>query len=360
MSEGAGSGASRSALLGIALASSLLLVVVALPRFGALSEPPIPGNHDYTTADGRELTGLTIDMREYLHLTEYFGGTADAPDLAPFTSRIAAPWLAGQLPWEAPVSLNVVMLGCLIVGLISMIAAQDRLGCGVGPIALSSLAYSVSFPVFYWGSFNYVDGAVVGLLGVFVLTLVRRDVWLAVSTLGVGLLFKESALVALPALVVWIWLAGYSVRQRWVLLAGTAGATLAGLVGARMLGPPASRFYNPWFPSPSDVMGYLGWNLSRVGPLGQVVLTGVLPLALALYAWRLSRTGRLGLDPQTFWALTAGVVTGILLNLHALFAAQIDGRTLWTVYPFALTLGAVALSVRSQRRDPATAVALTD
>lgn len=360
MSTGVEQRVSRSALVGVAVAASLVLVIVAMPRFGALSEPSNSTSRAYTTAEGRELRGLTIDMQEYLHLTEYFGGSADAPDLAPFTSRIAAPWLAGQLPWEAPVSLNVVVLGILLAGLISMIAAQERLGCGIGPIALSSFAYAASFPVFYWGSFNYVDGAVVGLLGVFVLALVRRNVWLAVATLGVGLLFKESALVALPALLVWIWLGGYSARQRWLVVASTAGATLAGLVGARMLGPSASRFYNPWFPSPSDIMGYLGWNLSRIGPLAQAVLTGVLPLALALYAWHLHRTGRLGLDPRTFWALTAGVLTGMLLNVHALLAAQIDGRTLWTVYPFALTLGAVALSVRSQRLDPVVAAAVSD
>ena len=42
--------------------------------------------------------------------------------------------------------------------------------------------------------------------------------------------------------------------------------------------------------------------------MGQVILTGVIPLGLALYAWHLRRAGRLGFDPQIFWSLTAGVV----------------------------------------------------
>jgi hypothetical protein len=332
-----------------------LMVLVALPRFGALEEPANAASHSYTTSTGRLLPGLTVDMREYLHLTEHYAGDAAAPDLAPFTNRIGVPWLAGHLPWEAPISLNVVVLVFLAVGLVALLATLHRLGCALGPIAAVAMVWSVSFPVFYWGSFNYVDGAVVGLLAVLMAALTYRRLVPALVTLAGGLLIKESMLVAVPVVAVWVHLGGGPLRRRAAAYSATGAVALAGVLGARLLGPSAERFYNPWFPTPREMHHYAGANIGRTGPIGQVFLTGVLPLALAYLAWRRQRGGELGLERRVFWMLTTGVLAGVLLNFHALIAAQWDGRTLWTVYPFALALGAAVLSP-SIRLDETAAV----
>jgi hypothetical protein len=324
-----------------------MMILVSLPRFGALDEPANRASHEYTTQEGRVLPGLTIDMREYLHLTEYYAGSADAPDLAPFTTRLGVPWLAGRLPWEAPISLNVVVLAFLAVGLVALVAAMRRLGCALGPIAGAVLVWSVSFPVYYWGSFNYVDGAVVGLLAVVVLSLVYGRLLPALLVLAGGLLIKESMLVAVPVVVVWVHLSGWQARRRVEAFTATAVAAVVGVVGARVIGPEAKRFYNPWFPTPKEMHHYAGANIGRVGPMGQVFLSGVIPIGLAYLAWRRHKAGELGLDRRTFWTLMSGVLCGILLSFHAFIAAQWDGRTIWTVYPFALALGAVALSPRT-------------
>ena len=77
----------------VAFVSVALLWVVALPRFGALNEPPIPELYSYETAGGRQLETVTVDIREYLHATEYYAGDREAPEVAPFTYRLVIPFL---------------------------------------------------------------------------------------------------------------------------------------------------------------------------------------------------------------------------------------------------------------------------
>lgn len=320
------------------------MVVVSLPRFGALSEPLNPRLYGYDTRGGRHLHSLTVDMREYLHLTEYYAGRAEAPDLAPFTFRSGVPWLAGQLPWDAPISLNLVVLGFLGIGLIAVVMSLVRLRCPQGAVVTAILVWSVAFPVFYWGAFNYVDGAVVGLLAVVVSALVYRRLALALAVVVIGLLVKESMLVAVPSVLTWIWIGGAGIRRRVALLVVTLVAVAGAMSVARVLGPEPERVYNPWFPSLTEVNHYVGWNMSRAGPVGQVLLTAVVPLGLCYLAWRHVRAGVREFDARIVWTMVAGVATGVMLNIHAFLAAQWDGRTIWTTYPFAIVLAAATLT----------------
>ncbi|CAN5562464.1 hypothetical protein BH10ACT3_BH10ACT3_12440 [soil metagenome] len=339
----------RGAAVVLALAGVALLWLVAAPRFGAFGAEPSPVLFEYTTSTGREMTGLTVDMREYLHATEYYAGTGDAPTIAPFSNRVAVPFVAGLLPWDAPVSLNLVVLAALSIGLVALVAAWRRLGLALGPMVVGTLGFSVAFPVFYWGSFNYVDGAVVGLLAVLLAALVFEQPVVAIVVLLAAVFTKEAGLVGLPVIVVWSFLGATSRATKWALSAGAAVASVAGLVLAQVLAPRATEFYNPWLPTLSDMHDYFGNNVGRPGPMGQVVLTAVVPAALTLFAWNRRRNGLIDLDPRLFWTLSVGVVAGVLLNIQALLTAQWDGRTLWTIYPFALTLGAAALTRRAQR-----------
>lgn len=353
--------ASASSLLVVVAVALTALFVVAVPRFGALGETGNSATYTLTTGGGREIEGLTVDMREYLRGTEYYGGHGSAPQLAPFTYRLGVPWLAGQLPFDSVLALNVVVLAALAVGLVALVLTERRLLCSSIAILVSALAYSVSFPVFYWGSFNYVDGAIVGSLALVLLSLAYAKPAGALVVLAAAVLVKEWALVAVPVIVAWIWL-GPKVRSRWLWISGTLAAGAVGLVCARLFAPDAAEVYNPWLPSPSEVSHYLSWNLSRSGPLAQFALSALPVVAALAIALRAHRTSGLGLERRMAGALVVGVVSAVLLATWALFAAQFDGRSIWTAYPFALTLGAVALSsgrdsVRLRSGSPGSAPA---
>lgn len=328
--------------MALALVGSVLLVAVALPRFGALSEPPNPVLFSYETADGDTIDGLSVDMREYLHAVEHFSGDADAPDVAPFTRRVGVTWLAGQLPFSAPIALNVVVLAALCVGLFALMAALRRLALPVPILAAAAAVYAVAFPVYYWGSFNFVDGAVVGILAVLVYCLVTARPGLALVAIAVGVVTKESALVGLVAMVVWVWSSTMRTSTRWLWSAGAVGSAVLGFVVAEWLGPTAATTYNSWLPTPSEIHGYMGNNL-RVTTVAQVVLTIAVPAAGLALAARRRAVLSARYPTQLLAMLWAGVAAAALLGLQAFVTAQLDGRTVWTAYPFALTLGAMAL-----------------
>lgn len=330
-----------------ALISGALSWLIAIPRFGAYHEPPLGHLHEYVTSRGSVLVGLSVDMREYLLATDYFAGRGPAPTLAPFTARFAAPWIAGRLPWDAPTSLNLVVMSFLTVGLLALTLSWWKLGVSRQGVLVGCFGWAVSFPVFYWGSFNYVDGTVVGLLGCLLLALVYGRLASAMAVVFVSILFKESGLVGVPVVIAWV-LAQDSPRfgrRNKILLSSVACVTaVVGLVAARLLGPESTHVYNTWLASPHEIAGYFGSNIGRAGPGMQVLLTGLVPVSLVMVAGMRWQSKELTLPTPVLWACVAGVVTGGLLNVQALFTAQWDGRTLWTVYPFALTLGAAALS----------------
>ncbi|HMU80687.1 MAG TPA: hypothetical protein PKX25_12170 [Microthrixaceae bacterium] len=327
--------------------SSVLMWAVALPRFGAYEEPPMEHLYSYVTAGGSTLRGLTVDMREYLTATEHFAGLRPAPSLGPFTQRVAAPWLAGRLPWDAPISLNVVVMALLTIGLVALVATVLELKVSRCGLVVAAVGYAVSFPVFYWGSFNYVDGAVVGLLACVLLFLVLERPFIAVGLVFVSMLFKESGLVGAFVVIAWVVAQAstdFPRRQKVVWSATALASAVSGFVVARLVGPEATEVYNPWLITPAESFNYLGANIGRAGPMAQVLLTGLLPLVLVVAAFRSSRRSELDAPRPVVWACVTGIAVGALLNVQALLSAQWDGRTLWTVYPFVFALGAVALT----------------
>ena len=329
-----------AALSGIGIA---VLVVVCLPRFGATHQPDLDYLHTYRTHDGTLLRSLTVDMREYLRSTEYYAGVAEPSRLAPFTYRWGAPLLAGRVPLEPQVALNLVVMALLACGVPSVALAQRRLAVPAGPLTVTTLLFAAAFPVYYWGSFDYVDGAVVGLLAVALALLVHERRLAALLVVVAALLVKESALVGLPVFLVWVWCRPGGSRRRIGWSVAAVVAVVAGVVVDRALAPSATRFYYPWLPAPSEIQGLIGSNVGRSGPIGQVTLTAIVPSVLVVLACVRLRRGDLGAPPGVAPMLLVGVGLGVALNLQALLTAQWDGRTLWVAYPFALVLGGLAL-----------------
>lgn len=331
----------------MAVVSTVMMWLVALPRFGAYHEPSLPKLDEFITSGGSRLAAVSVDMREYLRATEYFAGHGPAPSLAPFTARLGAPWLAGHLPWDSPVALNVVVMGILTLGLAALAVALIRLRVSRLGLSAGLVLYGVAFPVFYWGSFNYVDGTVVGLMSIALLMLVLDRPLLAIVVVFVSMLFKEFGLVGVPAIIAWLLTkpdSEFDNTKKVVWSLATVVAAAGGFVVARLIGPRATETYNPWLVGPAEMVNYLGANIGRVGPAAQVFLSGFVPVALTVFAYRRWRSGRLSMPEPMVRACLLGVLASCALNVQALLSAQWDGRSIWMAYPFALALGACALT----------------
>lgn len=330
------------------LAGALAIVVVAAPRFARHESVGPTSGSTFVTAEGDGYLQLVTDHVEYFRLVEHYAGTGPAPDTAPFTGRIVAPWLAAQLPLSAPVALAVVDLLMLGVGLASLLLLLRSWGISRPVLALSAAAYALSFPVLWYGAANWVDPASVGLIGLCVLAAYRRW-WLGVLALVPAVLTKESALVCVLFGVA-LELARPGSTPRRIRLA-RAGAWLAGaavswwLLAALTIDSPV--VFAPWVPGNLDVLvDVVAVNMRNLGGLSHVFMTGFVPLAILAGVWVTRR--RWPIPRHVLVPLLAGALGALALSALALVGALWDGRLIWATYPFLLPIGAWMLE--DQRR----------
>lgn len=331
------------------LVGALAIVLVAAPRF-ARHESGVPSTGPtFVSAEGDGHLQLVTDHVEYFRLIEHFAGTGPAPDTAPFTGRLVAPWLAAQLPFDAPVALAVVDLLLLGVGLASMLLLLRSWGISRPVLALATAAYALSFPVLWYGAANWVDPAAVGLIGLCILAAYRRW-WLGVLALLPAVLTKESALVCVVFGVA-LELTRPGRTSRGVRLA-RAGAWLVAaavswwLLAALTLDSPV--VFAPWVPGNLEVLRQVvAANMRSAASLSLVLLSALLPLGILVALWRTRR--RRPLPRHVVVPLLAGAVAALALSALALVGALWDGRLIWATYPFLLPLGAWMVEGRWRR-----------
>ncbi|MFN7147901.1 MAG: hypothetical protein ACK4V6_00295 [Microthrixaceae bacterium] len=330
------------------LAGAVAILLVAAPRFARHESVGPSTGPTFVTAEGDGYLQLVTDHVEYFRLIEHFAGTGPAPDTAPFTGRLVAPWLAAQLPFDAPVALAVVDLLLLGVGLASMLLLLRSWGISRPVLALATAAYALSFPVLWYGAANWVDPAAVGLIGLCILAAYRRW-WLGALALVPAVLTKESALVCVVFGVA-LELTRPGRTSRGVRLA-RAGAWLGAaaaswwLLAALTIDSPV--VFAPWVPGNLEVLlQVVAVNMRSAGSLSLVLLSGLLPLGILVGLWLTRR--RRPIPRHVLVPLLAGALGALGLSALALVGALWDGRLIWATYPFLLPLGAWMLEV--QRR----------
>ena len=151
----------------------------------------------YTSAEGSLHTGLILDQVQYTRLVDATAGRAPSSEVAPFTARALAPWLAGRLPLEAHVALTLVNLACLAMGTFALARLAMDLTRRRGAVALAVAVWAVSFPVVKYTGDAFVDPAAVGLVPVVLLAIRRRWLVPALAVFAAAVWMKETALVLL-------------------------------------------------------------------------------------------------------------------------------------------------------------------
>ncbi len=146
-----------------------------------------------------------VDLRHYRLMAQAAPGlSADRPQ--PFAFRIGGPWLAGLLPLRDPAAF----LALAVVASLGLLAAfygylRRVEGVAAGAAAVAGAVFALNPYLWGFNVFNpFQVGDTVGLLalvGAFWALERRHWGWLAVA-LALGALFRETALLALPAVAV--------------------------------------------------------------------------------------------------------------------------------------------------------------
>ncbi|ANM29385.1 hypothetical protein ABI59_06985 [Acidobacteria bacterium Mor1] len=288
------------------------------------------------TAGGADARVAQADAAYYVDVVRFLRGEAPGEPLAaPYTRRPLAPWLASHLPLEPLTALNVVNFLSLCGAALLLYASLLRL-TGEPRIALLGGALFVfSFPTFYYGTIGYVDPVLLLFLSLFAYGLAAGSNGVMLSALIAGCLVRESMLIALlPFVVAQLRARGQGIA--WSV-AGIGACLLATYVAWGVIPFEQDRSHGlttEWFVA----------GLSQLRSWLSLALTFGLPglLLIWLVAGR-ARRERLASQPLAL-PLLAGLAASATLVLVAFGVAVVDGRPLWTAYPFAILLIGMLMS----------------
>lgn len=293
----------------------------------------------FVTSTGRIIAPSALDEQQYVSMIDRFRGSTDLQVecfYEPFTDRAAVPWLASQLPVEDALSLGLVNTAFLLAGTWFVLAALVAQGFRARVVLAVGLLLTANWVVFAFGTSLLIESAPFAVLALCWLLISQRRWWWVVPVIAVGVLLKETAVLALPPL--WIALlpasarAGGLVRRVLPALAATAAALVAYLVRGAFGPEPGAAW-----PTGID-LGLLSFNLTPTG-LGVLVL-GLAPLLVPALLWFRRRVGEVGWVEASLDPAVVGVVAGLGLLGWILITADLSPRFFWPCFPFAATLAA--------------------
>lgn len=294
----------------------------------------------YTSAEGSLHTGLILDQVQYTRLVDATAGRAPSSEVAPFTARALAPWLAGRLPLDAHVALTLVNLACLALGTFALARLAMDLTQRRGAVALAVAVWAIAFPVVKYTGDGFVDPAAVGLVPVVLLAIRRRWLALALAVFAAAVWMKETALVLLAVGIAAAWAEPGHRRARRLSVTALWVATAAvAYLFADLPGGQHTIVFAPWVPGSLATVGTMAtFNVltpPRLVAFGLTVLPAVFGVAMW---WRGRRTAAPILEDRDAVPLVVGCAAGALVGLSAAPTAVLDGRSVWTTLPMGALL----------------------
>ncbi|MEV4779648.1 hypothetical protein [Burkholderia sp. LMU1-1-1.1] len=273
--------------------------------------------------------GLTVeDSLAYFNTARYLRGEVAFSDLrAPFPYRVLIPALAAYMPGDLRDTFAGINWMSITIAAAAMALVVDRVGGSRKQAVFAGLLLIVSVPTFWYGSYLLTDpGAICGR-ALFVLGVVTGQPWLALGAgLGATAVREENIL-----LILWL-----LVNRRVSIFPGLAvlGAAIGWLLFVRWhLFSGLPRYV--WLPSLDTV-----WTaLHDVRAMLSVASAAVIVVPLAAFGMRHS--------PVRLTPLKSILVLMALPPLYAALSVRIDGRAIWSLYPFLIPFAVYAISPRA-------------
>jgi hypothetical protein len=336
----------RHVVAAIAL-GAVLIVVVGLGRHG-FSTPPTSGSA-YTTVAGRMHADDVPDSVAYMQMTEaHHGGPGS--DMAPFTARWLVPAVAGLLPIDAGVALQLVNIVLLIAGMACLVLLISGWVRHSATLVVAVVLFSVAVPVLVSAGAVMVDGAAVGLVSMGIWAAYRLPLWAALGVLAVGVMAKETALILVAFGVTLELLRGSGTSRRWARAAAWCVTGGAAYLIARHVGTSGRLVFVPWLPHDvHDLAMLLRMNLGRGEAWILTGLTVVVPVASVVIAAWTSRRHWFRIASVRLLPLSVGVGFAMLLSVWAAAAAWWEPRSAWMALPFGVPVAALLVDAILER-----------
>lgn len=275
--------------------------------------------------------GTIEDSLAYFNTARYLRGEIPFSELrAPFPYRVTIPALAAW--WPGDLRNGFATLNWLATAgtAITLAYLVHRAGGERRRVVLAGLLAIVSVPTYWYAPYLLTDpGAIFGR-AVFALGVVTGQPWVALA----GGLFATTVREENILLLAWLLAFG---RVGWLRGGIALALAAAWLVVVRWYLFPGLPTYL-WVPNIGTVIAALRDHRSLLS----LVSAGVIVVPLAVLAWRHV--------PERIRPLKGILLMMALPPLYAALSVRIEGRAIWSLYPFLIPI-AVFAPVLTRRRE---------
>lgn len=262
----------------------------------------------------------TPDSVYYTDLVAYFRGELDRGQLqTPFAFRWVAPWLASWLPATPRVGMGLCSVVSTAAAYLILVRLSAHFLVTRAQLPLAGAVLVLSFPTVNYGSAVLTDAAGFLVLAAASLAMVRGRFLLLALVLVAGTGVRESTLLMLPAL--WLFVALSRDRRAALWAVAVSLATLLAAAGHRWYFADLPPYI--WIPS----WNRFAANMARLESWITVALTTaplLIGLALGHGAPPIPRRLRA-------FAMSVALPT-LLLFGYATLSAYLSGRFCWPLY----------------------------
>lgn len=275
--------------------------------------------------------GTVEDSLAYFNTARYLRGEIPFSELrAPFPYRVTIPALAAWWPGDLRngfATLNWLATAGTAVTLAYLV---HRAGGERRRVLLAGLLVIFAVPTYWYAPYLLTDpGAIFGR-SVFALGVVTGQPWLALA----GGLFATTVREENILLLAWLLVFG---RVGWLRGGIALALAAAWLIAVRWYLFPGLPTYL-WVPNIGTVIAALRDHRSLLS----LVSAGVVVIPLALLAWRHV--------PEPVRPLKGILLMMAVPPLYAALSVRIEGRAIWSLYPFLIPIAAFA-PVLIRRRE---------
>lgn len=273
--------------------------------------------------------GMTVeDSLAYFNTARYLRGEVSFSELrAPFPYRVLVPALAAYFPGDLRNTFAGINWISITVAAFAMILVVERVGGSRKQAIFAAILLIFSVPTFWYGSYLLTDPGSICGRALFVLGVVSGQPWLALGAgLGATAVREENILLIfwllayrrvpiLPGLAVLAAAAGWLLFVRWHLFSGLP------------------RYV--WLPS----VGTVWAALHDVRALLSIASAAAIVIPLAALGMRNS--------PSELAPVKSMLALMVLPPLYAALSVRVDGRAIWSLYPFLIPFAVYAIGLRA-------------
>jgi hypothetical protein len=268
--------------------------------------------------------GLTVeDSLAYFNTARYLRGEVALSELrAPFPYRVLIPAIAAYLPGDLRNAFAGVNWIAISVAATALAWTVSQVGGSRKQAICAGLLLILSVPTFWYASYLLTDPGAICARALFVVGVLTGQPWLSLGAgLGATAIREENILLLfwllafrrvaiLPGIIAILAAVGWLVFVRWQLFSGLP------------------RYV--WVPS----LGTLWSALHDVRALLSMISAAVIVVPLAMLGWRNS--------PALFTPLKSLIFLMMLPPLYAALSVRVDGRAIWSLYPFLIPFAVYA------------------